>query len=180
MFSNVISGVNTKKFVRFDKHGLYGIDGIVDGASWTPENINDIDEKATFALTWEGLKVTSNGAVLKIGDNRKVDPNDNTIFKIIRNNPINNTPETTMEITSDGEVHLKSGISWEESTSPTQVVYASPKEDGAAPIKPVNGTLHSSFPLVGTNGDWHRKQDTAIDIYASYTYDGGNTWGEVV
>jgi hypothetical protein len=71
----VISGVNTKKFVRFDKHGIYGInDAGVDGANWHPQDNNEIDEKSTFALTWEGLKVTNkyNGgtktAIARIGN----------------------------------------------------------------------------------------------------------------
>jgi hypothetical protein len=36
--SKIISGINTKKFVRFDKNGIYGIDNSpgVDGASWHP------------------------------------------------------------------------------------------------------------------------------------------------
>ena len=54
------SKINTKKFVRFDKHGIYGINEYkdVDGETWYPSNMDEIDEKATFALTWQGLKVT--------------------------------------------------------------------------------------------------------------------------
>lgn len=60
---SVIDSIDTTKFVRFDKHGIYGINSetlneVVDGANWHPSNINQIDEKATFALTWKGLKVT--------------------------------------------------------------------------------------------------------------------------
>ena len=60
-----ISGINSKKFVRFDKNGIYGInsevlDEVVDGSNWHPSSIDDIDQKATFALTWDGLKVTGN------------------------------------------------------------------------------------------------------------------------
>ena len=75
-FNNVISGVNTNKFVRFDKHGIYGInDNGIDGSSWYPtgagydgDAFKEIDSKATFALTWEGLKVTGNsGVVVRIG-----------------------------------------------------------------------------------------------------------------
>jgi hypothetical protein len=71
----VISGVNTQKFVRFDKHGIYGVNGGVDGANWHPtgaeyedDPLKEIDDKATFALTWEGLKVTGNqGGAARIG-----------------------------------------------------------------------------------------------------------------
>jgi hypothetical protein len=57
-YEGVISGTDTTKFVRFDKYGLYGIDGKADGLSWHAENEGDIDDKATFALTWQGLKVS--------------------------------------------------------------------------------------------------------------------------
>jgi hypothetical protein len=58
---STISGVNSKKFVRFDKNGIYGINNApgIDGQSWHPKGIDEIDENATFALTWEGLKVTN-------------------------------------------------------------------------------------------------------------------------
>jgi hypothetical protein len=59
-FNGVTSNINTSKFVRFDRNGIYGIDGSADGASWYPENIDAINSKATFALTWDGLKVTGN------------------------------------------------------------------------------------------------------------------------
>jgi hypothetical protein len=84
---NIISGVNTKKFVRFDKNGIYGINNEpgIDGAVWYPSDnsadgktaLQQIDEKATFALTWEGLKVTGeDGVVARMG---KL---DGSIFKI--------------------------------------------------------------------------------------------------
>jgi hypothetical protein len=45
--------------VRFDKYGLYGIDidSKVDGLSWVAKNTDEISDKATFALTWDGLKI---------------------------------------------------------------------------------------------------------------------------
>lgn len=66
----VISGVNHDKFVRFDKHGIYGINGGANGLNWHPSGQNglkEISEKATFALTWDGLKVTGNNATTWIG-----------------------------------------------------------------------------------------------------------------
>jgi hypothetical protein len=59
-FGTVVSGVNTRKFVRFDKHGLYGVnDAGVDGDNWYPtgdeyggNSLDEIDDKATFSLTW--------------------------------------------------------------------------------------------------------------------------------
>jgi hypothetical protein len=69
----VVGTPDTSKFIRFDKHGIYGIDiskndGVKDGLSWKPADLNEINENATFALTWEGLTVTgNNGVVAKIG-----------------------------------------------------------------------------------------------------------------
>lgn len=68
----VISGMDANKFVRFDRHGIYGIEG-QNGQTWRPGGLNqdpleDINNKANFALTWEGLKVTgSDGVVAHIG-----------------------------------------------------------------------------------------------------------------
>ena len=103
-FSSVISGVNTKKFVRFDKYGIYGINGTADGSSWTPGWNNkktaaqDIDDNATFALTWEGLKVTGNDkAVARIGKHQVatqsmiisvVDKDGNTTFSVTNNGEV--------------------------------------------------------------------------------------------
>lgn len=59
---STVGNIDTNKFVRFDKHGIYGIDGTENGATWHPTGLAQIDEKATFALTWEGLKVTGNNS----------------------------------------------------------------------------------------------------------------------
>lgn len=98
---NLISGVNTKKFVRFDKNGIYGINNEpgIDGAVWYPSDnsidgktaLEQIDEKATFALTWEGLKVTGNeGIVARMG---KL---NGSIFKIT------NEGQPIIDIQNDG------------------------------------------------------------------------------
>ena len=81
----VVSNIDTKKFVRYDKYGIYGINNAgVDGENWSPATQSDIDKKATFALTWDGLKVTGNnegvarigkqeGSILKITNQAGVD-----------------------------------------------------------------------------------------------------------
>ena len=81
---DVVSQVNPEKFVRFDKYGLYGMNQKgLSGLSWTPNDNKEIDQLATFALTWEGLKVTSGaGTILRIGDGAKVDPDDNYILNV--------------------------------------------------------------------------------------------------
>jgi hypothetical protein len=39
---SAISNINTKKFIRFDKHGIYGINEAqgIDGANWHPANLD--------------------------------------------------------------------------------------------------------------------------------------------
>lgn len=88
----VVGTPDTSKFVRFDKHGIYGMDisanTMKDGMSWTPTNSKNIDKDATFALTWEGLKVTGNeGVVARIGKQDKhiiyiTDGNGRPIFQV--------------------------------------------------------------------------------------------------
>ena len=95
---STISGVNTRKFVRFDKNGIYGINDYpgVDGASWHPDNIEQIDNAATFALTWEGLKVTGeDGVVARLG---KL---DDYILKIGRD-----TEEPLMSFDNEGTLRV--------------------------------------------------------------------------
>jgi hypothetical protein len=101
-----ISGApNKRKFVRFDKYGIYGINGSgtnsVDGTTWKPSSYDEIDTNATFALTWEGLKVTGNdGAVARIG---KL---NNSIMEVIK--PGESKP--VFSIDTDGNVKIKAEI----------------------------------------------------------------------
>lgn len=100
---------NPYKFVRFDRHGIYGIDSEptdedkgTDGRSWKPASIDEIDELATFALTWEGLKVTSpDGAIARLGRTKE----DGTIFQVLNNNK-----EETFGIDKDGNTSMSGSI----------------------------------------------------------------------
>ena len=96
-----ISGVNTKKFVRFDKHGIYGINNAsgIDGANWHPDNIEAINENATFALTWEGLKVVGNEGV-----EARIGKNNGNILAITKN------AQTLLNITNDGVLEVAGTI----------------------------------------------------------------------
>jgi hypothetical protein len=76
---SAFNDTDTTKFVRFDKHGIYGIDDeSIDGKIWSPIGgseqtpLEEIGEKAVFALTWEGLKVTGDeNVVARIGKQDK-------------------------------------------------------------------------------------------------------------
>ena len=108
--NGAISGkVNPFKFVRFDKYGIYGIDqdtnGPRDGRSWKPSSQEEIDEVATFALTWEGLKVTGDeGVVARIGWVDKTEQEDSKIFQV------KNKEEETFVISGSGNVSMKGSI----------------------------------------------------------------------
>lgn len=97
--NGTIVGVNKNKFVRFDRNGIYGINGLANADTWTPEDLNEVEDKATFALTWEGLKVTgNNGVVAKIGK---------SIDDIIN---VQNSSGKIFGVTNDGDVFVKGEI----------------------------------------------------------------------
>jgi hypothetical protein len=97
-----VSGIDSTKFVRFDKYGVYGINKVaeVDGKTWYPTSIGEIDEKATFALTWEGLKVTGNGGSARIG-RLKNESGDEYIMTVK-----NADNKDTFRIASNGDVEI--------------------------------------------------------------------------
>lgn len=130
--SDIVTGVNSKKFVRFDKHGIYGINQYIvgtytdeegkeqyaylDGSSWHPTDKTgetaeqEINKYATFALTWEGLKVAADNAIALIGNHSWTEvEGENTTTKnsIIR---VQKGEENTFVIDSDGNVSLKGNI----------------------------------------------------------------------
>ena len=68
--SNTSFTINKNKGIRFDRFGIYGYSGI-DGETWKPTGINSgvnsIEDRSTFYLTWEGLKVTTENSIVRIG-----------------------------------------------------------------------------------------------------------------
>lgn len=100
--NGTIGTPNPYKFVRFDKYGIYGIDtnssdtNAVYGTTWKPSSNEEIDEKATFALTWEGLKVTGdNQAIARIGK-------QGSYIMIVKDS----NGKTTFRIKDDGSVEM--------------------------------------------------------------------------
>lgn len=73
-------------------------------------------------------------------------------------------------VDSSGNVSLNGNIQWGTGSSPTQVLYAR-----TMLTKPTDGSAWSSFPETSTTG-WHRTGDD-LDMYGSYTYNGGESWG---
>ena len=81
---------NFSRFVRFDQHGIYGIDleKANLGNSFVAENIQDVEDKAFFALTWHGFFIRNSyeggGRVEITSDNdfRVLKSNNNEKIKI--------------------------------------------------------------------------------------------------
>ena len=107
---DVRGATNPYKFVRFDKHGIYGInteadDDGIDGRTWKPTSNDEINQLATFALTWEGLKVTGeDGVEARIGWVDKTNQEDSKIFQV------KNKEEETFVISGSGNVSMKGNM----------------------------------------------------------------------
>lgn len=52
-----VTSYNPSNYVTFDRFGLYGINGITN---FIPNSATDVEKKANFALTWNGLFIRSN------------------------------------------------------------------------------------------------------------------------
>ena len=107
--NGAVSGdVDLYKFIRFDKHGIYGINSnynsnslSINGDKWVPTSVQDIDDNATFALTWEGLKVTGNNqGVIRFGKN------SNGIMTVYEKNK----EKPSFEIANDGSVTIRGSL----------------------------------------------------------------------
>ena len=93
---------NKHKFVRFDKFGIYGINdagsSVIDGTTWSPKNSEEIDEKSTFSLTWDGLKVINGDTVANIGKS------DGYIMRISKGT------NNLFTVDTEGNVHISSQV----------------------------------------------------------------------
>ena len=75
---------------------------------------------------------------------------------------------TTGNITMTGSINLQGNITWGTGSSPVRVLYG--RSSYATHTSP-----YSSYPSSSSSG-WHRSLSVSYDYYASYSYDGGNTW----
>lgn len=107
----VVSAANFNKFVRMDKHGLYGMNGLdpsnnatPDGRTWRAEKAGDIDDYAAFYLTWDGLKVLGNSGVIA-----RVGRLEGNIVNITKTETVDGKSKTTplLVISNKGEVSIQ-------------------------------------------------------------------------
>lgn len=97
--------VNNSKGVTFNRFGIYGIDLTGTGnnlLTWHPRVIGDVLDKASFSLTWEGLKVVKNNAIARIGNYT-----ENGQASIIK---VNNGIKDTFLVKEDGDVEVNGDI----------------------------------------------------------------------
>lgn len=74
-------------------------------------------------------------------------------------------------VDQNGNVQMTGSITWDSSSSPVAVLYGR-----AAYSTPTQ--KYATYPDTSSSG-WHRLF-TSVDLYASYTYDGGETWTAAV
>lgn len=157
----VVSGMDTNRFVRFDRHGIYGIEG-QNGQTWRPGGLNqdpieDINSKANFALTWDGLKVTGNNDVVAhIGKQTwketQEDGSEVTKNSIIRIKKAND--ENVLTIDNDGNLSM------------TGTIYATGGKIGSVSIEALEDlTKTSKNMLKNTSADPIRLSDTFVHVY---------------
>lgn len=80
--------------------------------------------------------------------------------------------DTNGNVVMNGSINLTGNITWGKSNSPVRVLYARTKL--AVPTNP-----YSSYPSSNASG-WHTYFNGTYDFYASYSYDGGQTWTDAI
>lgn len=114
---------NYRKFVRYDKHGLYGIDeskiGTVNWHVSEQDPLKEIDAKATFALTWEGLKVSYSEknkedvleeGVLRVGRHSVKVGDKDEVYLISATSKNGDTEGITFSVDGKGKAYIAGGL----------------------------------------------------------------------
>ena len=142
--NGVINRINPYKFVRYDKFGIYGINSdsnlsneSVNGIVWKPNSQEEIDNNATFALTWDGLKVTGDGGYGWIGKHVYGKEGDNDLTAIIR---VNDGKRDTFLVDAKGNVTVRGNLI-------------------------IDGGEGNSYMSAEQSGDYSWKFDTSSGIY---------------
>jgi hypothetical protein len=114
----------------------------VDGANWYPTDIEEIDSRATFALTWDGLKISNDrGITLHIGDNAKTGVNNRNLLDVS-----NAAGNSIFAIKEDGS------LAWGPGSASVKVLYARTKL-----AKPVN--IYDAYND-SSSSNWHKVKST--------------------
>lgn len=75
---------NFNKFVRFDQHGIYGMQGV--DQDWVPNKLSDIinNDNLRFALTWDGLRINNDDGSVQIDDKDDITVTDKSDIQRIK------------------------------------------------------------------------------------------------
>jgi hypothetical protein len=104
-YGGLNNSIDITKFIRLDKHGLYGINGTKNGDIWVPENVQEVDKEASFSLTWDGLKVTGNeGVIARLGKANSGILEISKTYTSTENGEL--VTEKLMRLTNDGKLSI--------------------------------------------------------------------------
>ncbi len=165
-----INKLDYSTYVRFDQYGLYGIKDIAD---FRPESADEVMNNATFALTWDGLKIKTtdggNALTALIGkmdaENGKIpiikagyDSSDNNQFKVYGDGSIYANAGTI------GGWEIQRGLLRYSSSSPSVMTILCPSGTNLAVTN--NDTKNVVFGA-GQTGTLHFAVDSSGAMYAT-------------
>lgn len=162
--SNRTININPDKGVRFNRFGIYGTDKLKEITETLKEE--EVVNKSTFALTWDGLKVSGNNAIIKIGKIEKTGSNTSKIFDVIKGNA------STFFIDANGDVSLVGTITATGGQIGGWTIKQLNTNYGAAlyyPSTESNGQLINGMGFCPSSGD-------SVCIWAGYKNTGGDPW----
>lgn len=99
---------NFNKFVRFDQHGIYGMQGV--DQDWVPNKLSDIinNDNLRFALTWDGLRINNDDGSVQIDDKDDITVTDKNKIQRIKIGRFNKTLNRNQEVVnSDYGIRLR-------------------------------------------------------------------------
>lgn len=99
---------NFNKFVRFDQHGIYGMQGI--DQDWVPNKLSDIinNDNLRFALTWDGLRINNDDGSVQIDDKDDITVTDKNKVQRVKIGRFNKTLNRNQEVVnSDYGIRLR-------------------------------------------------------------------------
>ena len=153
--------LNPGRGVRFDRFGIYGYNAGTN--AFEPSSIDDINDKSTFSLTWEGLYIKSktNNGFVKIGRQSEA---------LIQ---VNNGTKDTFIVDQNGNVTLAGTLSAATGTFAGELSAATGTFAGrimAGAIIISDGDSSNPKLLFGANGT-----DNNYDINGNITSTAGTT-----
>lgn len=134
------------------------------------------DEEGNKATSYGLLAETIIGELL-LGNKLLIKNSDNSV--IVNNEGITIKSEdeegkevTVFEADTNGNITLSGNITWDKVNNPVKVLYHS--NPSGAPTKNFDEYQNNDYY------DWHKTLISGVDLYLSYSYDGGKKWGDPI